>query len=476
MPNRSVIDIFDVALPCQSFMVTASVSSRTKLELAEEYALTLIHTLGAATQQDFQNFFGFPPDETLDLIAWLIRNEYLATRDGILVLAAKGENAFHESEDGSPILVKPAEVAQRIALERLSFTPVSQFAAPVPATVPELPAPELDGNVRQIVSAAVERHYGEWSKEWKHKSDLPADMLYGIHAVTPQDAFLSRESIPLVLSIQNGQIEHELDVGEIHRRGRLHSRDELIAAVRQYIQNSSFPSDAHDAAKFAATFDNGTLSSYARLGRFDIKRWVCDPRKSTKGAWTFVGSPIADEAFDLLTRFTEPEAPSAPQDKQSPIIWLAPQHRFWGASARYAELLARMGSLAANRGGVIVISRQREQRPTMRRAAQKDLLRFPKATSSVVWADPSAFPQALEVIIDPGRWVLAVIYQRYGPEDLPIGAGFCSLEPTLIRKALRAIAHRLLKQPYVVSTLIDNAPALDKPTAEMQRLITSWSQ
>jgi hypothetical protein len=67
-----------------------------------------------------------------------------------------------------------------------------------------------------------------------------------------------------------------------------------------------------------------------------------------------------------------------------------------------------------------------------------------KPFESAIIADTLRLPQALEIVIDPGRWLIAICYGRYGPERLPIGAGMATVRPEIVSAGTRIVCQELL--------------------------------
>jgi hypothetical protein len=112
----------------------------------------------------------------------------------------------------------------------------------------------------------------------------------------------------------------------------------------------------------------------------------------------------------------------------------------------------------------------------LRQSAQKNALVWAKAPASIIVSDGAKLPRSLEVIIDPGRWIVAIVYQRHGADNLPIGAGFCSAKRNVVNKGMRAIA-RAIDKDYAVSKLSSNNEVInEKPDVELLALMKSWER
>lgn len=445
-----IVDAFSIGVPSQIFSATLAVSERVKLGLAQEYALRLTSILGGARLEDFRRFFGLSKDETAQLISWLVRDEFLEHDDGLFVLGTRGEAAFYTDGDELPRIVRPTEVTETIALERVGGSLVPKLVSKVPGYVPTLAEAHIRQYDRNQVAIAIERHFSEWLKTWPKRGTLGfKETLYSVLDVSSERHFTTREQVPLHVDANEGQVQVDLDFTEMHRRGVSGARDALIGVIRNHVATAYYPDDVDVALRFLHKFDGNTLSRFRRMKSFDLQRWIVEGRDDPADTLTFTGSLAVSDARDfIVSTMPQAEAPVAGSAAEArvyaPIIWVRPQHAFWGTAFAYEDFWGKLKFAHRDRGGLLLVSEGQNARGSLSGRAESDLIGEKKFFESAIIAQASGLPRALELVIDPGRWLIAICYGRYGPERLPVGAGMATARPEIISAGTRTVCQALL--------------------------------
>ncbi|MFX4226398.1 MAG: hypothetical protein ACFHHU_00485 [Porticoccaceae bacterium] len=452
--DEVVVDTFECLLPVRNFRVVAAVTKERQVPLTIEYALLLLKTLGWATIEDLQSYFGLTKKETGVLLHDLNSPGYVETEDGGLKLSQKGLQLFRE-DDGDPVITEVAEIDKVVTFDLLSVSlPLGKLSGqrhrpPFTITIDELPQDkEVAANIIERVRSSFQTDtFREFNDRFGEEKTLS---LYSIDHIEPLNLRSLPMSVPLKASI-NSDVIVEPDFSELLEAGRIgRSREPIIHAIMQKIRMSSWPKDSKDAITWLSDFDHRLLSQFRSGSGFDLQAcisFIQSGRKSTvvtEGVTKFfLGSSTSDgflKAYDAIGE----ELLLAGNDR---LIWVAPNYPLWGKGEQFEAIAKKLREGDGDAAFAIALkqdespSREREERELAKQ--YKSHREQPFFDEMVLFARDT-LPSSLEVILRPGKFAAVIVYvSQDGSDTLPLPLGFITTNQAVVRDIHRMVSDGL---------------------------------
>lgn len=448
------LDRVAFAVPAQRFRISATIARDAPVSLVTEYVLRLISVLGEVTPSGLQAYFGISDFEVTALIKDLIRDSFLDEAQGALVLGPRGKDAFRYGSADDPRISDVVRIDRSIAFDRIAFAPVndttpSPRAAIIPVTLDD---PTKAESSRQQAEAAFRWHYREIDERYAgDDASAKRPSIQSVDAVRQERHFSFEVVIPINLAV-DGKIVAKPDFSAVYESDE--SRAPLVASLARACSAISVPRDAEDALDFIAHFDRGLMSKVRSSSRgLDVNLWHNNIIGKAAGklpivALPFVGAPITRkvktllrEAFDLA----EHEGLAF----SGSVLWIRPEVETWGRSYEFTAFLNELTALwGLTEAPTLVSSGTRFlHKPVCQ------LFEETAAFSHCIVAPDGTLPRALEIILAPGRWIIAIVYQHVEGSDYAVPCGFFIPIASVATEVATQIRQKLLGAQSKLETL-----------------------
>jgi hypothetical protein len=417
------LDRIAFSVPAQRFRISATIARDAPVSLVTEYVLRLVHVLGEVTPSGVQTYFGISDFEATALIKDLVRDTFLTESNGSLILGARGKDAFRYGSPDDPRVSDLAQITRSVAFDRIAFAPVDDTAvSPRPAVISiSSDDPTKAESSREQAEAAFQLHFREIDERYAVEAgNSKRPSIQSVDAVRQERHFSFEVVIPLNLA-ESGVVAAEPDFSEIY--GDDYTKSPLVAALARACSAVRVPNDSEDALNLIAAFDKGLISKVRSRDRgLDVEAWFnrilnTAPASLPIPALPFVGAPntmkvkqLLREAFDLAEHQGLAFSGS--------VIWLRPEVESWGRSYEFASFLKELTNLWGLTDAPTLLS----SGETYLQGSIGQF--FQESFSRCVVAPAGTFPAALELIVAPGRWIIAIVYQRVDGFDYAVPCGF----------------------------------------------------
>jgi len=325
------------AIPAQSFAIACAVSAEESLPVVTEFVLRMIHTCGAMSARQIQDFFGFNDKEAAAVIRTLHDELLVQWEEDELRLTPYALGRFLESSDNIPRFFKIREWSSEIDFDLIQFSPVKKGSRyrRTNAMV-ELLAVDQDK-----VSNTL--HWAERSFQENFQKIMRQDRveIYKISEVRAGERFMI--PLPCVFSLSSdGRAEMVRSVD-----------DEVFGehlAISQAISDalSSTESSNNEAlGTFIELFDDEVLRKFNTDNGFDLDGYARSVHLSKTTRYEDKREPILGSLHlpknrRAVIQWIRAQENNATAQHPMAAFWLAPQTRYWSRSARVRPLTDEM--------------------------------------------------------------------------------------------------------------------------------------
>lgn len=428
------VDDLTFAVRSSTFRFAITTMRRTPIPLATEYAVRLIHQVPDLTADDIAAFFGFGVAETLVLIQDVLETGMVVESQGCFKLSAKGQIAVSELGDIELFAINEQNTQQTFDL--VSFAPItddelgrsgSRFSLEL-----TLPDRRRAANAADEVKLAFEVHFQEWLDLVRKKSD---DVRFrSIEDIQQIKTFAAPVSTRMLLRTE-GAATVDADYREMRTRGQHGSRDPLIQAMGASIQTVTAPADHDWAFNVLNDVDGGVLRRAGIAGTTSAPAWIgANPDRYTDRDDTpnstniVVGSVTGDLPKHALLEMARG---SGGDSTGEPVLWLPPVMNHWGRSIAFESLL---GDLQQTNDDIVLLPRSDMSERDLRNLAWRHGPSNNGGRYDRGLALRSGSPEALEVIVKPGVFGMALVHAPDGGSGFPLPFGYATTDPAIVKE------------------------------------------
>jgi hypothetical protein len=445
------IDTVSFVVRAQKFRVAAMVMKRTPVPVATEFATRLVHLVQGIRLDEMAGFFDLEPAESKVLLEDVLSTGLGTERNGQLVLSQRGHEALSPLTDTLE-LFEVEDITTTISLDLAAFAPVDEtnLNAREARIVEELKLPDREKAALAIAAAsdAFELHFQEWRSGHGRRRWLDEDTrLHSIEDIQVVGTFPAVFQIP-VRWRSGDPPAIEPDFSELSQRGRAGSRNPLIAALSTRLNASAAPHD-HDAAfELLAELDSGLFRRHGIRSSLEQHHWTSLVEKPEQRLLQGLAAPglrLAGTTSTAAIRsalldWTQ-SVGGASTATRAPVFWLPPKTAAWGRSVPFVNLASALSAANGPDDGTVLLARTHEggsdqkfwsklYGPTSKLSASFDRCLAVPATD---------LPDALEIIVKPGSWALALIHAPDSTSGYPFPIGYI----TASREIVDRIAYRI---------------------------------
>jgi hypothetical protein len=238
------------------------------------------------------------------------------------------------------------------------------------------------------------------------------------------------------------------DFADFSSKGRPGSRDQLIEALSTKIRGMLGATDHAVAYNLVAEIDGGILRRDDVRSSTDQAAWAAlasDPERQPFTGWMapglrLVGSTSTKTLSSALLEWTQDVGGSSPI--KAPVFWLPPNLPHWGRSVQFATLAAALSDANEAEDGTVLLARV--DGPTQ---ATRWLQRLYGPSNKLEALFDRCFtlirpdiPDALELIVKPNAWALALIHAPDQQTNYPFPFGYILAEPGIVARYIRRFA------------------------------------
>ena len=428
------IDTASFIVRAEKFRVAASIRKRTPIPIATEYATRLVHLVRGIRLEEMAGFFNFEPAETKIFLEDVLGTGLVIEQGGQLVLSQRGHEALSPLTDTLE-LFEVEDIFGTISLDLVSFAPVEEtkLNAREERIVEELKLPDREKAASAVSAAreAFEYHFEEWRLShgrYRHDDEI---RLHSIEDIQVIGTFPSVFQIPIRWR-SGDSATVEPDFSDFSGKGRAGSRTELISSLSRRLQKFVAPQDHEAAFEFVAALDGNLFRRDGMHSSQQQSYWadLCEREKNKSlslgmPGLRLVGSAATHSIRGALLDWTQGIGGASTTTK-TPVFWLPPRTEGWGRSIPFVDLASALSTNHASDDGTVLLARcddavsdpkfwTRLYGPTGKLAATFDRCLAVPTTD---------FPDALEVIIKPGSWVLVLIHAPEVSSGYPFPFGY----------------------------------------------------
>lgn len=442
------IDRVAFTLPCQRFRLRAWLTRQKQVPLLNEFTLRLLKTVGRLAPGDMRSFFGLSHAEGAIVLGDLIRQDLVLDRGHYLTLSPAAEGMFAYGSKEEPRLTEVELLDEDVAFDLVAFCLAdTRVAGPHLAAVPELRAADREKSAQSALAVcdAFQANLREFlEQDPRRRREASTTRIQAIEPARPKQRFTAEIVIPVRLETKP-ELSAEADFQRLETKGRPGSREPIIDAIRRHF--SGMPSlganAVAEAARFIESFDQRILSRFCLTGQFRtglaVEYFLGHPeerRDDGSAVLRFVGSSNTDAVQQILTQTAWSEKLPA-RAKPAPLIWLRPHAPSWGRGTVFDQTAMALSADAASTDGdpasiLVVLADPSISDHTISAAYRRP---FPR----IVKARMGTYPAALEIILDPHRWIMTLIHCPIEGTPFHVPIGFWTNSPTIIRQAHKAV-------------------------------------
>jgi hypothetical protein len=322
-----------------------------------------------------------------------------------------------------------------LALDLVSFAPVDGGGG---ARLPWLSEVEIVDKVKAAAATEAGRegfrsNFGEWRERQFKGTNSSLVRLQTIDEVTPLGRSLAPVTVPLCYAPSISDLI-EPDFSSLRDRGRRGAREPLVNALNTAVRAIIAPGDHAAAAEMTAEWDRGVLKPPTVSGNAGVLTWLQVTHRGVQPlpdelspSIRLAGSMSLPASATRLFEFLESAMQSG--DGVPPVFWLPAEHAGWGRSATMIDVIRQMKGEVAPERGVVLLARggadDRARRELIRQYGPGRDGRAPPLFDACVLL-PTALPLSLELIVQPGRWAVALIHVPAPKTGFPVPLGYAS--------------------------------------------------
>jgi hypothetical protein len=451
-PSESVeVDNLSFVVRAQKFKIVATVMKRTTVPLVTEYATRLVHLVKGITPEELAAFFEFEPAETRVLLQDVLSSGLVDERDGQLVLSQQGYQSLSPMDD-SLDLFDIEEIITTICLDLIAFAPVedADLDAREARIVEEVPIPNRPkaALASSVAHEAFQTHFHEWRQMQRRRRGLDEDTrLHAIEDIQVVKSFAAPVEVPVRCRLVDVP-GVEPDFSDLANKGRAGSRNALIQALSTKIKSIAAARDHMSAYDFVSDLDQGIFRRNGVKSSSEQGVWAALASDADRQFFTgpmgpglrLVGSAATESVRSALLDWTEGIAGIA--TSRTPVFWLPPNLPHWGRTIRFASLASALSEANAAEDGTVLLARvdsgPNAARPWERLYGRTQ--RLEPLFDRCLAVPRVDVPDALELVVKPGAWALALIHAPDPQTGYPCPFGYIVGEPSIVAKYTYRIA------------------------------------
>ena len=450
-PDRGLeIDNVSFVVRAQKFRVSAMVMKRSPISVATEYATRLVHLVQGTRLEDMAGFFNLDPAETKVLLEDVLGTGLVREQNGQLALSQRGQEALSPQTDTLD-LFDVEEFVSTITLDLASFAPVeeSKLNPREVRVVEELALPDREKAASAIAAArdAFELHFHELRVASGRRWLDDDTRLHSIDDVQPVGPLPAVFHIPVRWRSGDAPAV-EADFAEISGKGRAGSRNALIACFSDRIKSITAPSDHQDAYDVIAEFDDTLFRRNGVRSPQDQAGWaaLCEGQddRELRGAdgpgLRLVGSTATSAVRSALLDWTQ-GVRGSPSVTKTPVFWLPPRIPSWGRAVSFLNLASSLSAAHAPDDGTVLLARCASARDENKfwRKIYGGASKLAPVYDRCLAVPATDLPDALEIVVKPGSWVMALIHGPDPATGYPFPIGYI----TAARQFVDRFAYRI---------------------------------
>lgn len=435
-PERGLeIDNVSFVVRAQKFRVAAMVMKRTPIAVATEYATRLVHLVQGGRLEDMAGFFNFDPAETKILLEDVLGTDLVREQNGQLALSQRGREALSPQTD-TLNLFDVEEFVSTITLDLASFAPVeeSKLNPREARVIEEIALPDREKAASAIAAArdAFELHFHELriasGRRWLD-DDTRLHSIDDVQPVAPLPAVFH---IPVRWRSGDAPAV-EADFAELAGKGRAGSRNALISCFSDRIKSFTGPSDHQDAYDVIAELDDGLFRRNGVRNAQDQAAWaaLCENQhdQELRGAdgpgLRLTGSTATSAVRSALLDWTQ-GVRGSPAATKTPVFWLPPRIPTWGRAIPFLNLASSLSTAHASDDGTVLFARcgSANDEEKLWRRLYGGANKLAPVYDRCLAVPATDLPDALEIVIKPGSWVMVLIHAPDSASGYPFPIGY----------------------------------------------------
>lgn len=445
------IDRLSFLVRAQKFKVAATLMKRTSVPLTTEYAVRLVHLIRGITPEELAGFFDFDEPETRVLLQDVLSSGLIEENAGRLQLSTRGQTALTPADDTLNIF-DVDEIPAIVSLDLIAFAPVSDADLPAREVrlVEEIPISDRQKAANSAAAArdAYDLHFHEWRLSQGRRLGLDEDTR--VHSIG--DAYVVRNfgtSIEVPVRCRLDDVPAAApDFIELSSKGRAGSRDLMVEALSKRIQRIVGATDHQAAYDLMSEYDGGIFRRDGVRSALDQNAWAAlaaDPDRQPFSGWIapglrLAGSTSTDAVRSALLEWTESIAGAS--QTRVPVFWVPPGLPHWGRSVRFASLAANLSESNSGEDGTVLLARIDGSDAAVRalRRYYGTTERIPALFDRCLPLERPPIPDALELIVKPKSWALALVHAPYPQTGFPFPIGYITAAPGIVSRYSQMIA------------------------------------
>jgi hypothetical protein len=452
LPHEGMeIDNVSFVVRAQKFRVAAMIMKRTPLPVATEFATRLVHLVQGTRLEEMAGFFDFEPAESKVLLEDVLGTGLVTERNGQLVLSQRGHEALSPLTDTLE-LFEVEEITSTISLDLAAFAPVevSNLNARETRIVEELKLPNREKAASAVGAArdAFELHFQEWRSGHGRRRWLDEDTrLHSIEDVQVVGTFPAVFQIPVRWRAGDPSAI-EPDFSELSQKGRAGSRNPLISALSTRLNEFSAPRDHEAAFEVLTELDNGLFRRDGMRSSLEQPYWAALVEKPEHRQLQGLGAPGLRLAGSTSTAGVRSAlldwthgVGGASTATQAPVFWLPPRTAVWGRSVPFVNLASALSAANAPDDGTVLLARTQDGGSDQKFSSKLygPTSKLPAIFDRCLAVPATDLPDALEILVKPGAWAMALIHAPDSASGYPFAFGYI----TASRNIVDRIAYRI---------------------------------
>lgn len=447
---RTRFNSITVAIPAQKFDIRCHVSLERSVPVMTEFAIRLLHIVGAMTLEQVRDYFGLDNHEVRELIGILKAENLIDEECDTLCLSSYAMTRFESSTDEAPRFTSIVERRKQVTFELLTFRHLPRDVSSAHTNCAlelKLPANlNYENTVEQAERAFVDQFYDierlGTTDEQKRAFDV-----YKVDEITANRRF----NLPYAVHFEvdfAGQVEQVFDE-QLNLSPEL---KELLESSVSDTVHATKPPGKENVSKFAREFKDELIRSFVQPDGFAFSDYVSkvhatrNIRYSTDDVFPFFGAAYLPGNVDTLKKLLKGAIAKFKEihkgEQVHPTLyWLAPRVELWGRTKLLGDALDEITTvgrteLANKQFGVCVIRQQQQRLSKRELSANGD-----SGVRDLLFCEPKVIDARYELLVLPGVVALALYYVGV-PSTVGSVApiGFCTTNQDQIKIA-EAILH-----------------------------------
>lgn len=349
--HKKIINSIDCSVPVTKFAIRASVTVNEELPKVTEFALRLLKVCGSMPVLQLANFFGLSSKESRILIEALVDESLVRFENDELQLTAYAESKFH-FDDEMPRFTVVKEQLDEVSFDLITLEPIlvrnhttaDNFAIELQSRG------DVVTDVISLVERSYQRHFNSIMQ--LRGDEIRATSIYKISDIRTKKHLSKRVVVDYTLS-ENFEVDREILFDDI-------DSDNYRSVIEEAVSNSvpkGTPFRDSIIGLIAEGFGDKVIGAFLRNGKFSFREYLYN---LDAGLVTYDDNtePIVGNLYSphnleaLVNRITSlalSGSPSAGDDAEPCVAWLAPSNHFWGRSLSFVEAVRDIS--VALRGG-----------------------------------------------------------------------------------------------------------------------------